>query len=167
MNSQKVSRRQFLKKVPPGVAAALVATSRTRSILGANERVVMGIIGSGGMGRGHMNRFKNLGVEWGGVCDVYDVNLQKGMDIAGACGKSHTDHRHLLERKDIDAVLIASPEHWHHDHLIDTVRAGKDAYCEKPMSWSIQQGANMINETRKTDRVVQIGMQRPQFAAGA
>jgi predicted dehydrogenase len=107
-----------------------------------------------------MNRFKNLGVEWGGVCDVYDVNLKKGMEIAGAPGKPYTDHRKLLESKDIDAVLIASPEHWHHDHLIDTVRAGKDAYCEKPMSWSIQQGANMIKETRKTDRVVQIGMQR-------
>jgi predicted dehydrogenase len=107
-----------------------------------------------------MTRLKNLGVEWGGVCDVYDVNLQKGMDIAGASAKSHTDHRRLLERKDVDAILIASPEHWHHDHLIDTVGAGKDAYCEKPMSWSIQQGANMIREVRKTDRIVQIGMQR-------
>ena len=76
MNSQKVSRRQFLRSTRTGVAAALVATSRTRPILGANERIVMGIIGSGGMGRGHMTRLKNLGVEWGGVCDVYDVNLQ-------------------------------------------------------------------------------------------
>jgi predicted dehydrogenase len=66
----------------------------------------------------------------------------------------------LLERKDIDAVLIASPEHWHHNHLIDAVKAGKDAYCEKPMSWSIEQGANMVKEVRKTDRIVQIGMQR-------
>ena len=57
-------------------------------------------------------------------------------------------------------MLIASPEHWHHDHLIDAVRAGKDAYCEKPMSWSIEQGVNMIKEVRKTDRIVQIGMQR-------
>ncbi|HEX2520701.1 MAG TPA: twin-arginine translocation signal domain-containing protein, partial [Terriglobia bacterium] len=96
MNTQKVSRRQFLKRVPPGVATALVATSRTRPILGANERIVMGIVGSGGMGRGHMTRLKNLGVEWGGVCDVYDVNLQKGMDIAGASAKAHTDHRRLL-----------------------------------------------------------------------
>ncbi len=66
----------------------------------------------------------------------------------------------MLDRKDIDAVLIATPEHWHHNHLVDAIRAGKDAYCEKPMSHSIEEGADMVKEVRKTDRVVQIGMQR-------
>jgi len=163
MNSNKVTRRVFLNKTVATGWAAAIATSRTRPILGANERVVMGIIGSGGMGRHHMNKFKNLGAEWAAVADVYDANLQKGMEIAGAGAKPFTDYRRLLERKDIDAVLIASPEHWHHDHLIATVQAGKDAYCEKPMSWSIQQGAQMIQEVRKTDRIVQIGMQRPHW----
>ncbi len=159
MITHRITRRHFVRSTT-AAAAAIVATSRTRPVLGANERVVMGIIGSGGMGRGHMNRLKNLGAEWAAVCDVYDVNLQKGMDIAGSPAKGYTDHRRVLERHDIDAVLIASPEHWHHDHLIDAIRAGKDAYCEKPMSWSIQQGANMVKEVRKTDRIVQIGMQR-------
>jgi predicted dehydrogenase len=160
MNQKQMNRRAFLgKSATVGVAAA-IATSRTPPILGANERVRMGIIGSGGMGRNHMNRFKSQGVEWIAVCDVYDVNLQKGLEIAGAGAKSYSDYRRFLENKEIDAVLIASPEHWHHDHLIATVRAGKDAYCEKPMSWSIEQGADMVREVQKTDRIVQVGMQR-------
>jgi predicted dehydrogenase len=82
------------------------------------------------------------------------------LEIAGPQAKGYTDHRKLLERKDLDAVLIATPDHWHHDHLLDALRAGKDVYCEKPLSWSIEQGANMVAEVRKTDRIVQVGMQR-------
>jgi predicted dehydrogenase len=156
----EINRRTFLGKTAQVGIATAIATSKTRPILGANERVRMGIIGSGGMGRNHMNRFKSQGVEWVAVCDVYNMNMQKGLDIAGSGAKSYTDYRRFLEDKNIDAVLIASPEHWHHDHLIATVQAGKDAYCEKPMSWSIQQGVNMIREVRKTDRIVQVGMQR-------
>lgn len=151
-----INRRTFVG----GAAAALAAPVLSRRMLGANDRIVMGIIGSGGMGRGHMKRFAAQGVEWAGVCDVYEPNLQEGLKIAGPQAKSYKDHRQLLENQDINAVLIASPEHWHHDHLIDALRAGKDAYCEKPMSWSIKQGANMVKEVRKTDRIVQIGMQR-------
>lgn len=132
-----------------------------RKVLGANDRIVMAIIGAGGMGRGHMNNFKEQGgMEWAAVCDVYEPNLKAGLDIAGSNAKGYSNHEEVLERQDIDAVLIASPEHWHHHHLIDTVRAGKDAYCEKPMCWSVQEGADMVNEVRKTDRIVQIGMQR-------
>src|SRR5437867_9969836 len=107
MNSNKVTRRVFLNKTVATGWAAAIATSRTRPILGANERVRMGIIGSGGMGRNHMNKFKNQGVEWVAVCDVYDVNLQKGLEIAGAGAKSYVDYRRFLESKEIDAVLIA------------------------------------------------------------
>jgi len=160
MGSQEIDRRAFLNKAAKAGLAAAIATSKTRPILGANDRVTMGIIGSGGMGRHHMGKFKDLGAEWAGVADVYDINLQKALDLAGPGAKLYSDYRRLLENKDIDAVLIASPEHWHHDHLIATVQAGKDAYCEKPMSWSIQQGANMAKEVRKTNRIVQVGMQR-------
>jgi predicted dehydrogenase len=107
-----------------------------------------------------MRGFADQGVDWAAVADVYGENLDAGLKAAGPQAKGYVDHRELLERKDIDAVLIASPEHWHHDHLVDTLRAGKDCYCEKPMSWSIEQGASMVKEVRKTDGVVQIGMQR-------
>ncbi len=112
----------------------------------------MGIIGAGGMGRGHMKRFQAQGVEWAAVCEVYEPHLQQGLQIAGPQARGCRDYRELPDRKEIDAVLIATPEHWHHDMLIDALRAGNDAYCEKPMSWSIKQGANMVRKARKTDQ---------------
>src|SRR3990172_9279886 len=118
MPCQKIGRRQFIKNASLAGASAVVATSRTRAVLGANDRILMGIIGSGGMGRNHMSKTKTLGVEWAAVADVYDLNLQKGLELAGPNAKGYSDCRQLLDRKDIDAVLIATPEHWHHDNLI-------------------------------------------------
>src|SRR5213593_1506956 len=109
VNQKEMNRRTFLGKTAQVGVAAAIATSKTRPILGANERVQMGIIGSGGMGRNHMNRFKGQGVEWVGVCDVYDMNLQKGLEIAGTGAKAYSDYRRFLENKEIEAVLIASP----------------------------------------------------------
>jgi len=172
MSGRKVGRRQLLGTTAAGMGASLLSgcavsglksriqAAPGRRVLGANDKVVMGIIGSGGMGRHHMNVFKEQGVEWAAVCDVYEKNLAEGLKIAGDKAKGYNEYERLLERKDLDAILIASPEHWHHKHLIDTVRAGKDTYCEKPMCWSIEQGADMVREVRKTDCVVQIGMQR-------
>jgi predicted dehydrogenase len=162
------SRRRFLNTAA-GASAAVLGARRLaaqaikpgRRVLGANDRIVMGIIGAGGMGRGHMENFQNVGgMEWAAVCDVYEPNLQKGMKIADGNAKGFAEHERLLDRKDIDAVLIATPEHWHHDHLIAAVAAGKDAYCEKPMCWNLQQGREMIDAVRKSDSIVQIGMQR-------
>jgi len=160
MENHGITRRRFLGSTAAVGLGVLAHPSFSGKVFGANDRIVMGIIGSGGMGRGHMDNFKDQGVDWAAVCDVYELNLEAGLEIAGPQATGYTDHRKLLERKDIDAVLIATPEHWHHDHLIDTLHAGKDAYCEKPLSWSIEQGANMVAEVRKTDRIVQVGMQR-------
>ncbi len=160
MNGNGVTRRTFMGRTTAIGLGALAHPAFSAKVFGANDRVVVGIIGAGGMGRGHMENFKGLGAEWAGVCDAYEVNLDAGLEIAGPQAKGHRDHRALLDRKDIDAVLIATPEHWHHNHLIDALQAGKDAYCEKPMSHSIEEGADMVAQVRKTDRVVQIGMQR-------
>ncbi|MBI4582020.1 MAG: Gfo/Idh/MocA family oxidoreductase [Planctomycetes bacterium] len=169
MSKAKVNRREMMAATAAGVGASLLAGSGARvlgaesggsGVLGANERIVMGIIGSGGMGRGHMGNFKKFGVRWAAVCDVYEPNLRQGLEIAGDKAEGYLEHERLLERKDIDAVLIASPEHWHHGHLLAAMEVGKHAYCEKPMCWSIQQGVEMIKAVRKTDRIVQIGMQR-------
>lgn len=167
MSGKKLNRREMLGATAAGVGAGLMASAgarvvraQTTNVLGANEKVVMGIIGSGGMGRGHMETFKKFGVEWAAVADVYETNRNKGLAIAGEKAQGYNESEKLLERKDLDAVLIASPEHWHHDHLLAALAAGKDVYCEKPMCWSIEQGADMIKAVRKTDRIVQIGMQR-------
>jgi predicted dehydrogenase len=156
-----ITRRGFLNQAAAGAGAVALMSARSRTMAaGANERIRMGIIGSGGMGRHHMNVFKEQGVEWIAVSDVYEPSMAEGMKIAGPSAKSYKEYERLLENKDMDAVLIASPEHWHHKHLIDTLKAGFDAYCEKPMCWSIQQGAEMVKAVRSTDRIVQIGMQR-------
>ncbi len=160
MAMNELNRRKFLGRSAAVGLGVLGHPSFSGRVFGANDRIVMGIIGAGGRGRGMMDSFTEHGADWAAVCDVYEVNTSLGLENAGAQAKAYPDHRKLLERKDIDAVLIASPEHWHHDHLIDSVRAGKDAYCEKPLSWSIEQGANMVAEVRKTDRIVQVGMQR-------
>jgi predicted dehydrogenase len=160
MDSDGMNRRKFLGRSAAVGLGVLSHPSFSGNVFGANDRVVMGIIGAGGMGRGHMENFKDQGVEWGAVCDAYGVNQDLALETAGPQAKGYADHRKLLERKDLDAVLIATPDHWHHDHLVDALHAGKDAYCEKPLSWSIAQGADMVKEVRKTDRVVQVGMQR-------
>lgn len=162
MSESKLNRRQVLGGAAAVGAGVIAGTRRARaqSPLGANERITMGIIGAGGMGRHHMNVFKQLGVRWAAVSDVYEPNLQEGLKLAGDEAKGYPEYERLLDRKDIDAVLIATPEHWHHDHLLAALAAGKDAYCEKPMCWSIEQGANMVKAVRKSDRIVQIGMQR-------
>ncbi len=160
MANDGINRRKFLGR-SAAVGLGVLAHPRFGAhVFGANDRILMGIIGAGGMGRNHMDNFKDQGVEWAAVCDAYEVNANLALEIAGAPAKSYKDHRELLDRKDIDAVLVATPDHWHHDHLIDTLKAGKDVYIEKPLSWSIEQGANMVRAVRATDRIVQVGMQR-------
>ncbi len=164
MSENKTSRRRFLRKSlttgAAGVALSSMNAASYARVLGANEKIRMGIIGTGGMGRHHMGVFKNMGVDWIAVCDLYEPHLAEGMKMAAPGAKSYKYSEKLLENKDLDAVLIAAPEHWHHDLLIDAMAAGKDTYCEKPMCWSIEQGKEMVEAVRKTDRVVQIGMQR-------
>ena len=160
MANHELTRRKFLGRSAAVGLGVLAHPSFNGRVFGANDRIVVGIIGAGGMGRGHMDNFKDQGVEWAAVCDVYELNMNAGLEIAGPQAKGYKDHRQLLDRKDIDAVVIATPDHWHHDHLIDVLKAGKDAYCEKPLSWSIEQGADMVKAVRATDRIVQVGMQR-------
>ncbi len=160
MDNYNIGRRKFLGRTAAVGLGVLAHPSFNGRVFGANDRIVMGIIGAGGRGRGMMGAFAEGGADWGGVCDVYQVNLGLGLESASPGAQGVADHRRLLDRSDIDAVLISSPEHWHHHHLIDAVRAGKDAYCEKPLSWSIAQGAEMVAEVRKSGRIVQVGMQR-------
>ncbi|MGC9327830.1 MAG: Gfo/Idh/MocA family protein [Candidatus Hinthialibacter sp.] len=160
-HSPQINRRSFLSKSAGiGAAAAAVHSILPPSILGANEQIVMGIIGSGGRGRGVMQMHLKEGAKFAAVCDVYEPNLNLGLQLAAEKAKSYVDYRRLLEQSDLDAVLIATAEHNHCIQLIDSVQAGKDAYCEKPMSISIEEGAKTVKEVRKTDRIVQIGMQR-------
>jgi predicted dehydrogenase len=157
--SQTIGRREFLSTAV-GATVALSAASYRR-VLGANERVALGIVGSGGRGRSLMKSFlKNKDVEFAAVCDVYEPYLELGLKEAGNGPKKYSDFRKLLEEREIAAVVIATPDHWHHDQLVASLNAGKDVYLEKPMSLSIEQGAKMVGAVANTSRIVQIGMQR-------
>lgn len=147
-------RRDFL------AAAAAAPLLLPASARGANDRVQFALIGAGGRGRGVASRFIELGAPCTAVCDIYEPNLAKGVEMAGDGTATYGDFRRVLDRNDVDAVLIATPDHWHVPMMLAAVSAGKDVYCEKPMTHSIAEGVRAIREVRATDRIVQIGMQR-------
>jgi predicted dehydrogenase len=156
------SRRQFL-----GAAGALALSAVCYGrVLGAAERVGVGVIGTGGRGRSLIRAFlTNKEVDILGVSDVYAAHLEAGVKDAGGKAKAQTDYRRILDDKNVQAVVIATPDHWHHDQLLASIKAEKDVYLEKPMSLTIDQGAKMVKAVRAADRIVQIGMQR-RSAAG-
>ena len=131
------TRRVFLSTASGLVLAASPLRAQTSSptdqIPGANNRIRIGIIGTGGRARGLMTNLKRLpGAEIVAVCDVYEPRLLQAAEIAGASAVKHTDYRRLLDDRQIDAVLIGSPDHWHKQMTVDAVAAGKDVYVEKP-----------------------------------
>ena len=145
-----MERRAFL--LSTAISAARMA--------GANDHIRGGIIGSGGRGQFLTANFKELGVEMAAVCDVYEPNLQKGLKAASTGAKAYDNYKSLLEDKSIDVVVIATPDHWHAQMVIDAVEAGKDVYVEKPMVHVIDDGFHVIEAVRRTKRVVQVGTQR-------
>ncbi|MBM3334433.1 Gfo/Idh/MocA family oxidoreductase [Candidatus Sumerlaeota bacterium] len=172
MTERKINRRYFFGTAA-GASAALTGAAmagagkprkapKARRAVAANEKILMGLIGAGGRGAGVMKIFMNVdpAVEFIATCDVGEKRRLNAARIAGGKAKALVDHRELLDIKEINAVLIASPTHWHAQHLMDAIAAGKDVYLEKPMSYSIEQGVEMVKAVRKTDRIVQIGMQR-------
>jgi predicted dehydrogenase len=148
-----MQRRSFL-------ATGAAASSR---ILGANDRVRGGLIGAGGRGRFLTGEFKEIGVEMGAVCDVYEANLNAGLKVASTGAKAYDDYRRMLEDKSLDVVVVATPDHWHARMTIDAVEAGKDVYVEKPLAHTIAEGFQIIEVTRRTRRIVQIGTQRRSY----
>ncbi|MFB3921575.1 MAG: Gfo/Idh/MocA family protein [Terriglobia bacterium] len=157
-----ISRRDFLKDTAAG-AAGVAAWSGVGALRarGANDRIRVGVLGSGGRAQDVMSKFKaSQDNEIVAVCDVYEPHRDDALKIAGRGAKGYLDYREVLDRKDVDAVLIGSPDHWHKQMLIDSVRAGKDAYLEKPIIHAIEEGAEMIRAVEETKRVVQTGTQQ-------
>ncbi len=158
----KLTRRSFLKDTALAGATLAVAGGlpATRG-LGANEKIRVGVLGSGQRAQYLMTLFKKSPeVEIVAVCDVYEPHREKALSILGPEAKGYLDYREVLDRKDLDAVIIGSPDHWHKLMLVDAVRAGKDAYIEKPLMHSIEEGAEMVRAVEETRRVVQTGMQQ-------
>ncbi len=152
----KPNRRDFVTAAGLVLAPALLPPA----VRGANDRVVFGLIGAGGRGRSVTGSFREAGAQCAAIAEIYEPNIENGLKAAGEGASVYDDYRKLLDRKDLDAVLIATPDHWHAPMLYAALQAGKDVYLEKPMSRSIEQGAEMIRTVRAAKQVVQIGMQR-------
>ena len=158
-----LTRRRFLRSSSSSLLAGYVTASAlsTTKILGANDRVRLGAIGTGGRTRYLMGLLKNLpGNEQIAACDVYGPNLDQAVGLIGTTAKRFGDYRAMLDSKDIDAVVIGSPDHWHKQMTIDAVNAGKDVYVEKPISHSIEEGDAMVAAVESSGRVVQTGTQQ-------
>jgi predicted dehydrogenase len=129
-------------------------------VRGANDRILLGAIGVGERGRHDMTRFqKDPTIDVTAVCDIYAQQIDKAMQLAPRA-TSYTDHRKLLENKDIDIVLIATPDHWHAQTAIDALNAGKDVYVEKPLSLTLEEGPPIVKAARVNERICQVGMQQ-------
>ncbi|MCE5250511.1 Gfo/Idh/MocA family oxidoreductase [bacterium] len=169
MNFSQQSRRSFLKSASVVTAAAAFGSFIPSTALGANDRVRFGVIGNGGMGRGHLTNLTKNSADWNievpAVCDVYRRRLvmaQKICEDKGYKAEGYLDYRKVLERKDIDAVLIATPDHWHSKIAIDAMDAGKHVYVEKPMTLTAEQAIEVRNAVKKYNKVLQVG---PQYTS--
>ena len=148
-----ITRREATK-------AAVVTALSYSKVLGANDRVGLGVIGTGGRGTYVMTLFqKNPEVEVRALCDVYSKRIDEAQQHAPNT-KTVSDHRRLLELKEIDAVLVGSPDHWHKDHAVDAMNAGKDVYVEKPMCRKRDEAPQMVRAARVNNRICQVGLQQ-------
>ena len=130
-----------------------------RSAWGANDRVSYGVIATGGRGRYLNKKFQELGAQCVALCDVYEPNVQLAkQDSPGA--KTFVDYHELLAEPGVDAVVLAGPDHHHCPMLLASLKAKKDVYAEKPLSWSLDESDIMIKAVKQSDRIVQVGMQR-------
>ena len=164
MSEQKSqSRRSFIKQTAAtGVALSAAAHYIPTSVRGANDKVNIGIIGVGGRGTSLLRQVVNLGKDKGivevlAVCDVYTKRIRRAEEISGAQG--YVDYKEVLDRDDIDAVIIATPDHWHAKMAIDACKAGKDVYLEKPMTHTVEEAKKVWETVEKTKRVLQVGSQ--------
>jgi len=163
------SRRAFLKSSATAAALAglpQVVPSRVigaAGIPGANERLIIGHIGVGGMGGGHLNymvaRRHRGDVQIAAVCDADETRLAKAAATAGEGAQPYRDYRRLLERKDIDAVVIATPDHWHAVQTVHAADSGKHVYVEKPACCTVEEGKAMIAAGKRNKVAIQVGSQ--------
>ena len=162
MKLRGMSRREFLQSSAVyGSTAALGSVPGRGSVSGANDRIHLGLIGAGLMGTNHIERLAECpqedNIRLVAVSDVYQKRLSRAAD---ACqGDGYLDYRALLDRNDIDAVVIATPDHWHAKMSIEAMEAGKHVYVQKPMTLTIEQALQLRNEVRRLGKVVQVGTQ--------
>jgi len=159
IDARRTTRRTFL-----GAAATAMTSASYVRVLGANDRIGVGFIGFGLIGKQHIADFKKFDdVDIMALCDVYKPRLDEGLAYIGnPNARGYGDFRKMYENKDIQGVVVATPDHWHALQTILACAAGKDVYVEKPMTLFIEEGRWMIEAARRYKRVVTVGTQRRQ-----
>lgn len=152
----KLSRRSFLETTSLGAAGLMLGPSS-----GANDRVNVGVVGAGSQGSGLIRNLATLSsARITAVCEIFEPNLKKAVDLAGSNPKTFTDYRKMIESKDVDAVVIATPLHLHSDVSLYALSAGKHVFVEKTMAYSLSQCDQMVRAARaRPSLVVQVGHQ--------
>ena len=161
-------RRSFLKVAGAvsaqtiiGANAALLAESQSSRRIGPNDQIQIALIGAGGRGQSDTKEAVQVpGVKLVAVADCYDGRLAHSKELWGNDVMTTRDYREILARPDIDAVIVATPDHWHKQASVDAMKAGKDVYCEKPMIHLYSDGPEMIEAARANNRILQVGSQR-------
>jgi predicted dehydrogenase len=172
--SAKIPRRTF-NSAGAAAALGLVASATTARgaarVMGANDRIRLGFVGVANRGGQLIDAFMtHSDMEIVALCDVDKQTLAKAKEKCGGTQDTFGDFRKLMDRNDIDAVVIATPDHWHAIQTIDACNAGKDVYVEKPVSLTVYEGRRMVEAARRTQRVVQVGTHRRSgkiYAQGA
>ena len=164
------NRRNFLRAAATASAGTLLAPGLDRlagaesepgRTIAANDQIQIALIGAGGQGQGDTKVAVQVpGVKLVAVADCYNGRLERAKELWGPDTFTTRDYREILERKDIDAVIIGTPDHWHKQASIDAMKAGKDVYCEKPMIHLYSDGPEMIEASGQTGRILQVGSQR-------
>lgn len=168
MEKERIERREFLAH-SGRTAAGLVAAGFTATSSGywANETIRLGAIGCGGRFKYLCRSLKKItGVQLVAVADVYDEHLAKARELADPNAFSNKDFRAVLDRPDVDAILIAAPDHWHVPMTIAACAANKDVYVEKPLTHALAEGSAVLEAEKRSGRIIQVGMQQrsmPQF----
>ncbi|MEQ8788774.1 MAG: Gfo/Idh/MocA family oxidoreductase [Pirellulaceae bacterium] len=173
MKSSDFSRRDFLRtsagSAAAGAAVSMISTRATAQTSGANQRLRIGVIGAGNRGFNALTKtlvkLRRLGrnIDLVSVADVYSVHRQRFVDYVkketGVTPTTHIDYRRLLLEKDLDAVAIATPDHWHARQTIDALAADKHVYCEKPMTHTVEESREVVDAWKSSGRVLQVGVQ--------
>jgi predicted dehydrogenase len=159
---QQNNRRDFFRnasRVASATAVGMTAASYSR-VLGANDSLTLGVIGLGDRGNHDMDLFQaNPNVRVAALCDVYGAKVEAAKKKAPEA-QTFNDHRKLLESRQIDVVLIATPDHWHTIIAIDALNSGRDVYVEKPLTRTIEEGPLIVKAARENNRICQVGMQQ-------
>ena len=163
MTRSETTRRAFLETLSAAgaLAAGTLATAESASAFGASDTLNIGCLGTGGRCQALMKSLAKIpGVRIAAVCDVCDVNLDGAKKLADSKAIATKHYREILDRNDIDAVLIGSPDHWHVPMAVDACSAGKDVYVEKPLTHDPAEGKAIIDAQNRNHRIVQVGMQQ-------